>query len=152
MMLKKAESIDDPDAFRLRYRNQIGEFVRAVVTGSMGKREASRWIAERTRELIDETDQARFQEVVETEPSGLHEGNIARYRLRLSEFQAWEVGWKSTMPKPGEHKTVQARILAYAQEVGWTFVPREEARKETLGLFTRLLPKSVGHEHSYFMI
>ena len=28
--------------------------------------------------------------------------------------------------KPGEHKTVQGRILAYAQEVGWTFVSREE--------------------------
>jgi hypothetical protein len=23
------------------------------------------------------------------------------------------------MPLPGEHKTVQARILAYAQEIGW---------------------------------
>jgi type I restriction enzyme R subunit len=23
------------------------------------------------------------------------------------------------MPAPGEHKTVQARILAYAQEIGW---------------------------------
>ena len=33
------------------------------------------------------------------------------------------------MPKPTEHKTVQARILAYAQEVGWTFVPRGEAEK-----------------------
>ncbi|MCD6430520.1 MAG: type I restriction endonuclease subunit R, partial [Deltaproteobacteria bacterium] len=31
------------------------------------------------------------------------------------------------MPSPGEHKTVQARILKYAQEIGWTFVPREEA-------------------------
>jgi type I restriction enzyme R subunit len=31
------------------------------------------------------------------------------------------------MPAPGEHKTVQARILAYAQEIGWTFVPRAEA-------------------------
>jgi hypothetical protein len=31
------------------------------------------------------------------------------------------------MPKPGEHKTVQARILHYAQEIGWTIVPREEA-------------------------
>ncbi len=31
------------------------------------------------------------------------------------------------MPKPGEHKTVQARILQYAQDIGWTFVPREEA-------------------------
>ena len=31
------------------------------------------------------------------------------------------------MPAPTEHKTVQARILAYAQEIGWTFVPQAEA-------------------------
>ena len=31
------------------------------------------------------------------------------------------------MPLPGEHKTVQARILEYAQEIGWTFVPRADA-------------------------
>lgn len=31
------------------------------------------------------------------------------------------------MSAPGEHKTVQARILAYAQEIGWTYVPRTEA-------------------------
>ena len=31
--------------------------------------------------------------------------------------------------KPGEHKTVQARILAYAQNVGWTIVSREEAER-----------------------
>jgi len=33
------------------------------------------------------------------------------------------------MVKPGEHKTVQARILKYAQDVGWTFVPRAEAER-----------------------
>ncbi|MBL8002676.1 MAG: hypothetical protein JNL05_12020 [Flavobacteriales bacterium] len=33
------------------------------------------------------------------------------------------------MPTPGEHKTVQARILAYAQELGWAVVPREEAER-----------------------
>src|SRR5207244_3352262 len=26
-----------------------------------------------------------------------------------------------------EHKTVQARILQYAQEIGWSYVPQEEA-------------------------
>lgn len=31
------------------------------------------------------------------------------------------------MAIPTEHKTVQARILNYAQDVGWTFVPRAEA-------------------------
>ena len=33
------------------------------------------------------------------------------------------------MSKPGEHKTVQARILAYAQEIGWPIVSREEAER-----------------------
>jgi len=31
------------------------------------------------------------------------------------------------MVKPGEHKTVQARILKYASEIGWTFVSRGKA-------------------------
>lgn len=33
------------------------------------------------------------------------------------------------MSRPGEHKTVQARILEYADEIGWTVVPREEAEQ-----------------------
>lgn len=33
------------------------------------------------------------------------------------------------MPTPGEHKTVQARILAYAEAIGWTIVSREEAER-----------------------
>jgi hypothetical protein len=28
------------------------------------------------------------------------------------------------MPSPAEHKTVEARILAYAQDIGWRYVPR----------------------------
>lgn len=31
------------------------------------------------------------------------------------------------MPTPSEHKTVQARILAYAEAIGWTIVSREDA-------------------------
>ncbi|MGH8719869.1 MAG: hypothetical protein ACREV0_13155 [Burkholderiales bacterium] len=34
---------------------------------------------------------------------------------------------KLTLLSPTEHKTVQARILAYAREVGWTYVPRSQA-------------------------
>jgi type I restriction enzyme R subunit len=33
------------------------------------------------------------------------------------------------MPIPGEHKTVQARILEYAEAIGWTLVPCEEAER-----------------------
>jgi type I restriction enzyme R subunit len=33
------------------------------------------------------------------------------------------------MSTPTEHKTVQARILAYAEAIGWTFVSQKEAEK-----------------------
>jgi type I restriction enzyme R subunit len=33
------------------------------------------------------------------------------------------------MPQPSEHKSVQARILKYAQEIGWTFIPRTESEE-----------------------
>jgi type I restriction enzyme R subunit len=35
----------------------------------------------------------------------------------------------SIVPLPTEHKTVQSRILQYAQEIGWIYIPREEAEK-----------------------
>jgi type I restriction enzyme R subunit len=33
------------------------------------------------------------------------------------------------MPSPGEHKTVQDRTLKYAQEIGWTYVPLDQAER-----------------------
>ncbi len=49
------------------------------------------------------------------------------------------------MPTPSEHKTVQARILEYAEAIGWIVVPREEAEKrrglKELGLFS---PRPLG--------
>jgi type I restriction enzyme R subunit len=33
------------------------------------------------------------------------------------------------MPAPSENKTVQARILEYAKDIGWTYVSRDEAER-----------------------
>src|SRR5580704_3761768 len=52
--------------------------------------------------------------------------------------------------KPGEHKTVQARILAYAQDIGWTYVPRHEAQKRR-GFNSKTTPAEQAAEASpYF--
>jgi hypothetical protein len=88
------QSLGDPDPFRLKYRTQVGEFVAEVVRSKMDKREAAGWIAEKAAEVVPAEDKARFIEVVETELTGLHEGNIARYRLKLSEFKDWNQGWQ----------------------------------------------------------
>ena len=88
------QSLGEPDPFRLRYRHQIGQFVRGVVQDAMDKRAAAKWIAMQVTQEIPQNDQPRFVEVVETEISNLHEGNMARYRLRPSEFDAWKRDWK----------------------------------------------------------
>ena len=53
------------------------------------------------------------------------------------------------MPAPGEHKTVQARILKYAQEIGWAYVPRDESeRRRGFTPHPNPLPTSGAREHS----
>ena len=47
------------------------------------------------RYFMAPADRQRFIEVVETELLGLHEGNIARSRLRPAEFQAHFI-WENT--------------------------------------------------------
>lgn len=50
------------------------------------------------------------------------------------------------MNKPTEHKTVQARILAYAEAIGWTLVSREEAEERRAGFPTRRAEAQGGQE------
>jgi type I restriction enzyme, R subunit len=54
------------------------------------------------------------------------------------------------MPTSGEHKTVQARILAYAQEIGWSFVSREEAEQRR-GFDLDLPPADRAKNRSLFL-
>ncbi len=88
------QTLGDPDQFRLRHRAAIAIFVKEVVLGSMDKRVAAKWIARKAAEEIPADERAKFIEVVETELGCLHGGNIARYRLRPSEFEDWSRGWK----------------------------------------------------------
>jgi type I restriction enzyme R subunit len=50
------------------------------------------------------------------------------------------------MSKPTEHKTVQARILAYAEAIGWTIVSREKAEERRAGFLTRRVEGQGGQE------
>ena len=53
------------------------------------------------------------------------------------------------MATPTEHKTVQARILKYAQAIGWTFVPRKEAEHRR-GFDPDMPPKERAKNRSLF--
>ena len=88
------QSLGDPDPFRLRHRAVIGNLVREVVTGGMDKRAAAKWIGGQAGGRVPQAEAAKLIEVVETELGCLHGGNIARYRLRPSEYNAWHQTWK----------------------------------------------------------
>jgi Fic family protein len=87
------QSLGEPDPLRLRYRKQLGEFVREVVRGGLGKGAAARQIRARATVEIPDADREEFIVAVETELTGLHMGNIARFRLRPSEFENWNEDW-----------------------------------------------------------
>lgn len=86
-------SLGEPDPFRLQYRALVASAVSEIVRGCMNKKTASAFIQRRAREDIPPRDQPRFIEVVDTEIMNLHEGNIARYRLRPSEYHTWRETW-----------------------------------------------------------
>lgn len=87
------QSLGEPDPFRLRYRAFVAEVVATVVRERMDKKAATALARQRAVEQLPAPDQARFVEVVETEIMSLHEGNIARYRLRPAEYRTWRQGW-----------------------------------------------------------
>lgn len=86
-------SLGEPDKFRLQYRTLIAESVSEIVHKGMDKKNATTFIQNRATADIPYADQARFVEVVETEVMNLHEGNIARYRVRPSQYRTWKASW-----------------------------------------------------------
>ncbi len=88
------QSLGEPDPFRFRYRTFVADIVAGIVRAHLDKKNAAAFIKQRAMEDVPKEDQARFIEVVETEMMGLHEGNIARYRLRPIEYQIWRKDWR----------------------------------------------------------
>lgn len=88
------QSLGDPDPMKLRYRTEITEVVGYVVKNVMDKTGAVRHIKEFAEQRIGTENRKLFVEVCETELSNLHEGKIAKFRVKPSEYQAWQQHWK----------------------------------------------------------
>jgi Fic family protein len=81
------DSLPEPDPFRLKYRTTLREVIGSIIKD--GKKPTLGVIRKQARLLIPANDLPRFSEVALQDLQGLHEGNIARYGLRPSEFRAW---------------------------------------------------------------
>lgn len=87
-------ALGEPDPFRLRYRSLIIDTTREVVLGRKNRTAALDFIRQMANATYTPEDRARFIEIVETELMCLHEGNIARYRIRPSEYEIWHANWR----------------------------------------------------------
>lgn len=82
------EALPAPDPLRLRYRNEVAEIVRETVR--LGEPIDTGAVRTYGRELVQPVDLDAVVAMAVNELHRLHEGNIARFGLRLSEFRAWK--------------------------------------------------------------
>lgn len=89
------QSLGEPDAFRLQYRDKMRNIILNIVLQKYNKDQVVDFVKSEAKNLpID--DRKKFVEAVETELLGMHEGNYARYRVSLNEFKEWQKIWQPT--------------------------------------------------------
>ncbi|MDA3877631.1 MAG: Fic family protein [Halothiobacillus sp.] len=87
------QSLGEPDPLRLRFRKDMARVISEVVLKGLDKQQATQHIRAYASAELAEEDRSRFVELVETDLLHLHLGNLARYRLRPSEFERWQETW-----------------------------------------------------------
>ena len=91
------QTMTEPDPLRIRYREPLINAVQAIVRGR--KMPSTKNIQQLANALAPGNDKNAFSKMVLDAVLRLHEGNVARYRLKLSEFQAW----KTIRDRHGDH-------------------------------------------------
>ena len=82
------ETVAEPDPVRLQFREHLYTIVSDVVRrGDQPERSELEAVA--TSIGVPQDVLSGFVDMVLSDLDGLHEGNVARYRLRLTEYQTW---------------------------------------------------------------
>jgi len=85
------QAMGEPNLLKLKYRTDIQDIIRNVILEKV----AGPQVVHRIQNLIEaknlpETDAVELFKLIETEIISLHDGNIARFKIRPSEFQEWK--------------------------------------------------------------
>ena len=82
------QTMAEPDPLRIRYREALILVVQAIVRNR--KMPSAQNVLRLAHELVPENDQEVFVKMVLEALQRVHEGSVARFRLKLSDFQAWK--------------------------------------------------------------
>ncbi len=85
------QSMGEPNLLKLKYRGEIQEVIRAIILEKVPGAQ----IVNRVQNLLEsqklpEADTKELFKLIEVEILSLHDGNIARFKIRPSEFQQWK--------------------------------------------------------------
>ncbi|MBX2987756.1 MAG: Fic family protein [Bdellovibrionaceae bacterium] len=85
------QAMGEPNLLKLKYRADIQDIIRTVILEKV----AGPQVVHRIQTLLEAknlpaADSAELFKLIETEIVSLHDGNIARFKIRPTEFQEWK--------------------------------------------------------------
>lgn len=85
------QNMSEPNIFKLKYHNEIRAIIHDTIINNVTEDELVKNIKQSIRMLnLSLEDADKLFQLIELEIISLHEGNIARFRIRPSEFAAWK--------------------------------------------------------------
>ena len=90
------DSLPEPDPFRLAHRMAFIEVIGKIVRDGLPA--TATQVADLATPLMKAEEIDRFTQIAMQELDGLHEGNIARFRLRPSELRNWRAANPARAP------------------------------------------------------
>ena len=85
------QSLGEPNLLKLKYRTKIQEIVRTIILEKTVGAQVTKKIKELTdKKDVPESIRSEFINLIETEIVSLHEGSVARFKVRPSEYHTWK--------------------------------------------------------------
>ncbi|MYK29140.1 MAG: hypothetical protein F4048_10805 [Gammaproteobacteria bacterium] len=88
-----AQSMAEPNPFRMKHRDALRQVAAHIVQERMDRTQAFNHVAEWGTANVNASERRKFQEVAERGLLSLHEGNLVRYGLTLSDLAKWKEVW-----------------------------------------------------------
>ena len=88
------ESLGVPDPLHLKHRDLIKKVVRELVKSRTDKASVAIKLDEFVGAAVEANERSDVINSIERELVSLHEGNIARFKLTLRDFQQWKSNWQ----------------------------------------------------------
>lgn len=79
-----------PDPFKTQYKQAISSAISNAVLGKITNLQIAAFAQQFSTQCVEESDQPQFAQAITQELTDLHLGNIARFKLKPSDFEAWK--------------------------------------------------------------